>query len=397
VKIEAIFAALVLVVTLGYGPQSSLNAAETGSAILPGNPLEGSQLFADKGCLRCHSIGGVGGVGGPDLGQGILKRSLLDIAGVMWNHSPGMAHVLEERHAARPVFKAPEMGSLLSFLYYIGSLDAPGDAAKGALLYHEKGCGLCHSLNEKGGKHGPSLDKYSRYASPVFLTVGLWNSGRRMAGLMEALKVARPSFGKNDIPDILAYIRSAGGGVERVYAKPGSPRRGEKLFAEKRCVECHSVSMRTEAGSINLRPRVKGSLMTIAGSMWNHGPKMWADMDRRGMSGVNLAPEEMSDIIGYLYFLQFIDPPGVATRGRTVFQEKRCTRCHASPEGGATLAEDLAKTEKLKTQLEVVTEMWNHASTMERKMLEESVEWPVFRGGEMADLIAYLLSLRGAK
>ena len=38
--------------------------------------------------------------------------------------------------------------------------------------------------------------------------------------------------------------------------------------------------------------------------------------------------------------------------------------------------------------------MWNHASTMEERMLQESVEWPVFKGGEMADLIAYLLSLR---
>jgi hypothetical protein len=44
--------------------------------------------------------------------------------------------------------------------------------------------------------------------------------------------------------------------------------------------------------------------------------------------------------------------------------------------------------------VEVVTEMWNHVGTMERKMLEESVEWPVFKGGEMADLIAYLLSAR---
>jgi len=42
----------------------------------------------------------------------------------------------------------------------------------------------------------------------------------------------------------------------------------------------------------------------------------------------------------------------------------------------------------------VVTEMWNHVGSMERKMLEESVEWPVFKGGEMADLITYLLSVR---
>jgi hypothetical protein len=34
---------------------------------------------------------------------------------------------------------------------------------------------------------------------------------------------------------------------------------------------------------------------------------------------------------------------------------------------------------------------------MEEKMLKESLEWPVFRGGEMADLVAYLISLRTGK
>jgi hypothetical protein len=38
--------------------------------------------------------------------------------------------------------------------------------------------------------------------------------------------------------------------------------------------------------------------------------------------------------------------------------------------------------------------MWNHATTMEETMLKQFVEWPVFRGGEMADLVAYLLSVR---
>src|SRR5512134_3227989 len=98
VKISLLFIALTLLFVSVREPRGVVEAADAGSAILPGNPLEGSQLFTDKGCLLCHAINGVGGAGGPDLGQGILKGSLLDIAGVMWNHSPGMAHVLEERH-----------------------------------------------------------------------------------------------------------------------------------------------------------------------------------------------------------------------------------------------------------------------------------------------------------
>ena len=375
-----------------------VKAAENGSTVLPGNPLEGSQLFTEKGCLRCHAINGVGGVGGPDLGQGILKRSLLDIAGVMWNHSPGMAHVIEERRAVRPMFKAPEMASLLSFLYYIGSLDPPGDAQVGERLFREKQCETCHSLGGKGGKRGPALDNYSRYASPIYLTVGLWNHGKAMAAVMDSSGITRPTFDKSNIPDLFAYIRSFGRSVERIYTQPGSPRNGEKLFAAKRCIECHSVTPQGDPTRANLRARlIKGSLMTIAGTMWNHGPKMWADMARRGITVSSLSPEEMSDIIGYLYFLQFIDPPGVAERGRIVFQEKRCGNCHLAPAKGAAQGPDFSKSEKLKTQLEVATEMWNHASTMEETMLKESVEWPVFRSGEMADLVAYLISLRAGK
>lgn len=395
-KIKLLLLALTLLGILAYDSASALGGQEPLSLLLPANPLQGSRLFTEKGCLRCHSVYGVGGVTGPDLGQGILKRPLLDIAGAMWNHSPRMAHVFQEQRATRPQFKPEEMASLLAFLYYLGSLDPPGDAVNGARLFREKQCQTCHSLGGKGGRHGPPLDPYSKYTSPIYLTAALWKKGRAMASAMEALKVPRPTFEENNIPDLLAYIRSAGGGIQRVYVQPGNPKNGERLFSEKRCKECHSVGDGDHGGRIgpNLRGKVKGSLMRIAGSMWNHGPKMWATMAQRGIGVPSLSTEQMSDIISYLYFLQFIDSPGNAVRGRTVYLEKRCGACHTLPGVGGTLGPDLSKVDKLGTPLEVVTEMWNHASTMEQKMLEESVEWPVFKGGEMADLIAYLLSLR---
>lgn len=50
--------------------------------------------------------------------------------------------------------------------------------------------------------------------------------------------------------------------------------------------------------------------------------------------------------------------------------------------------------ESVQNPLDVVTAMWNHAGQMKEKMVEENVAWPVLRGGETADLVAYLLSLR---
>lgn len=393
-KIKLLIVALTIGASLAAWPGPATADDQPASVLLPGNPLEGSRLFTGKGCMRCHSIYGVGGAAGPDLGQGNLKRPLLDIAGIMWNHSPGMGHVFQEQGTARPQFTPAEMASLISFLYYLGSLGPPGDPLTGARLFTEKRCVDCHSLGGRGGSHGPKLDSYGRYASPIYLTASLWNHGQRMSGLMEALRVPRPTLEKNDIADLLAYFRAAAGSVERIYIQPGNPQNGKKLFADKRCLQCHSVgASEANAAAPNLRVRLSGSLVRIAGAMWNDGPTMWSKMAQRGMPVPTIGTEEMSDLISYLYFLQFVDKPGEARRGRVVYEEKRCTKCHNLPGVGGTAGPDLIKAAKTKTPLEIVTAMWNHATTMEQKMLQENLQWPVFKGGEMADLITYLMTV----
>jgi mono/diheme cytochrome c family protein len=386
---------LVLLSGVGLAVSPALASHESLSVLLPADPLEGSRLFTGKGCIRCHAVHGVGGTRGPDLGRRILNRPLLEIAGVMWNHSPAMEQVFQEKRVPRPRFEPGEMASLLSFLYYLGSLDPPGDAATGARLFSQKGCEICHSLGGKGGSVGPRLDKYSRYTSPLFLTAALWDHGKRMAEAMHKRNILRPTFQGTDIADLLAYIRSAGGGTERVYVAPGKPKDGEALFTKKHCVECHSV--RGHGGKVgpDLGLTLKGSLMRIAGSMWNHGPQMWAKMAERGIEVPVLSTQQMSDLISYLYFFQFIDPPGDARRGLLVYKEKRCGTCHALRGVGEKVGPDLATVKNLDTSLEVITGMWNHAATMEEVMVGANVAWPVLQGGEMADLIAYLLQARG--
>jgi cytochrome c2 len=393
-KMIRLFICMAFLAILGSAPQSAFGKDKALSSFLPGNPLEGSKIFTSKGCLRCHAVHGVGGATGPDLGQGILNRPLLEIAGVMWNHSPGMAHVFQKQRAVRPRFTAEEMASLLAFLYYLGSLDSPGDPEIGGRLFIDKGCQNCHSLGGKGGSAGPTLDNYSRYASPLFLTTALWNRGKAMAEAMEVLNLPRATFQGNDIPDLMAYLRSVGGGIERIYVPPGNPRSGQKLFATMACAKCHPVTDGSKGIGPDLRVKLKGSLMQISGAMWNHGPKMWGRMVQMRIDVPTLVTEEMSDLISYLYFLQFIDPPGDAKRGRIVYQQKRCAACHAFPEVGMTAGPDLAKIKKLETPIEVITAMWNHAGGMEEMMLKQSVAWPILKGGETADLIAYLLSIR---
>jgi molybdopterin-containing oxidoreductase family membrane subunit len=378
---------------LAARPASASHASV--SALLPGNPLEGSRLFTGKGCLRCHAVHDVGGSTGPDLGRRLLNRPLLEIAGIMWNHSPGMEHMFQEKGVPRPTFEPGEMASLLSFLYYLGALDPPGNAAVGARLFAEKRCEQCHRVGGKGGTVGPGLDGYSRHASPLFLTTALWNRGRPMALAMERQGIARQSFQGSDIADLFAYIREAGGATERIYLPPGKPKAGEVLFVEKRCVECHAIRGHGGKEGPDLGITLKGSFVRIAGSMWNHGPGMWARMRALRIEVPVLGTQEMSDLVSYLYFFQFIDAPGDPRRGLAVYTEKRCGGCHSIRGVGKAVAADLATVEKLDTSLEVVTGMWNHGATMEAVMVGANVAWPFLKGGDMADLIAYLLQARG--
>jgi cytochrome c2 len=391
---------LLLAAAMALEPGSAFGAHESLSMLLPGNPLEGSRLFTGKGCPSCHAVHGVGGTAGPDLGRGSLNRGLLEIGAVMWNHSPGMERVFQEKRIIRPTFDPAEMASLLAFLYYLGSLDPPGDAEAGARTFRQKGCQTCHSLGGRGGAVGPPLDKYGRYASPLFLTAALWNRGAAMAAMMRVKGVPRPTFQGNDIPDLLAYLRSTGDATEWIYSTPGRPRRGEKLFTEKRCVECHSIHGHGGKTGPDLGTELKGSLMRIAGTMWNHGPGMWAKMTERGMNIPSLSTEEMSDLIGYLYFLQFIDPPGDSARGLALYREKQCATCHSPDPAAKVVGPPIDQVvEGLRTPVELVTAMWNHAGKMTAIMLEENLSWPTLKRGEIVDLVAYLLHdrSRGAK
>jgi cytochrome c len=120
---------------------------------------------------------------------------------------------------------------------------------------------------------------------------------------------------------------------------------------------------------------------------------MWATMAARGVAMPAFKPEEMADLVSFLYFFQFIDRPGDPRRGETAWREKRCGGCHvASGEGVAPPPAAIA--DKHRAPLELITAMWNHSGQMQRRMAEANIPWPVFKRGEMADVIAFLLSPR---
>lgn len=364
-------------------------------AFLPRNPLEGRHLFTTKLCIRCHSIQGVGGRTGPDLGE-VALGSFPAIASKLWNHFPRMNEAFEKERLRRPTLTEAEARQLITFLYFLNYLDKSANPAVGDKLFHEKNCYRCHSVGGKGGHVGPKLDSYQgRYAAP-FITAALWDHGLKMMRKMVARGVPRPTFEERDVIDILAFIREKGldDRATRSYLPSGNPVRGRELFSEKHCVRCHSI----RGGGGHMGPDLaqrglKGSLSYILSHMWNHGAHMWPKMEQEGIPVPQFSPREMSDLMTYLYFIEFRMPAGSAPRGRQVFTRKHCAVCHlpAAP-GAATIGPNLAQV-GLDGPFKILAEMWNHAPAIERRMKEGQIRWPLLDKDEMRDLMAYILSL----
>jgi len=365
------------------------------------DPLKGRELFfASKGCIKCHSIRGKGGKVGPDLGMGQFDRSLSQIAGIMWNHSPKMGEKMRAVEIPRPKFKAQEMADIIAFLYYIDYFDEPGDPSQGRRLMKEKGCLACHSVAGEGGRIGPSLDRMKQYASPIFMAQAMWNHGPQMEAKMKELGIPRPLFQGKEVADFIAYIRAASKErvKKRVYILPGEPQEGKRLFSKKGCIKCHAI--RGEGGRIGpdlAEKEMHRSLSRIAGVMWNHGPVMWARMKEKGIPRPVFNGKEMADIIAYLYFLRFSDDPGSTDKGKGLFASKGCIKCHAISGEGGRIGPDLAKSQASISPIYAAQLMWNHAPVMEERMKEKRLPWPKFEGEEMANLISYLTSIRENK
>lgn len=368
---------------------------------LPENPAIGSEVFIAKGCIRCHTILGVGGTVGPDLGNVRLPLSFMDLAGIMWNHSPAMERKFREEKFTRPKLTSEEMKNLIAFLYFLDYFDKPGDSERGAKLFQRKKCSICHSIGGQGGKVGKPLDPFKQYLSPVFMTTAMWNEGKKMAQSAHNQGLKGIVFRKDDVADILAYIRAAGvitKEYDRVYVSPGNPNSGQALFVEKKCVQCHTTAKLKEGTKIPLRALyLRGSLSQITGTIWNHADKM----AEANFPLPELTEEEMADLMAYVYFLQRVDETGDPLRGKRLFQEKEkgCQKCHplSGVGGDKEIAPDLATEKNLDTPIDIIRAMWNHGAEMEAKMQEKGVTWPKMAEGEIMDLMAFIRSQRAQK
>ncbi|MBI5628291.1 MAG: c-type cytochrome [Candidatus Rokubacteria bacterium] len=359
------------------------------------DPLAGSRVFGTKGCATCHAVNGIGGTVGPDLGRIARPRSFYDLATAMWNHLPRMVERMQQRGLSRPHLGVQETADLIGFFYTLNYFDAPGNPDVGARYFAEKRCINCHQVGGAGGVVGPNLDFFKQFGSPLFVAAALWNHGPQMTETMKAQGIDRPAFIGPELHDLLAYLVPASAGPREgpVYVLPGRADTGRKLFAEKRCGSCHSAG----GGDARVGPDLVGrgvrrSLVEFAAAMWNKAPAMVAAMKAQGISLPQLRPEEMADIVAYLYSVRYFADPGNSRTGLAVATEKGCLRCHNVSGERMKAAPNLGAAKGLGSPAAVIAALWNHPVVKPVGAAGQKGAWPEFRPEEMVDLVALLQS-----
>ena len=365
---------------LAFG--QTTGADKKGAYLLPGDMKEGWKVFTVKKCSTCHAIWGEGGKEGPDLGS--LPESYVSqtqLAALMWNHWPEMSGKMEARKISPPKMDKKEMADLFAFLNFLRYMDEPGNPQNGKRLTEAKHCNKCHPILKEGGKG--DLSPWGMYMNPILWAQMMWKHALQMEREMKKKGLPPVEFKGNEMVDIIAYIRSLSSKMDKVYLSPGNPESGKRLFTQKGCFQCHSPQGELDLSKKKDFPR---TLAQFAGMMWNHSYKMWKVMEERGMERPTLSPQEMADLVAYLFSTHYFDEPGDPVRGKNVFIKKQCNLCHAT----GTKMPNLSVLKGQISPISMAQAMWNHGAEMLEKMRKAGVPWRKVDGKEMADLMEYL-------
>jgi cytochrome c2 len=267
-----------------------------------GNVDSGKKLFSKKGCIRCHQVGGVGGVLGPSLDAVGQSGAPMNVAAAMWNHGPSMAEAMRARGIERPNLSASELQDLVVYLRAAAAERAgapvsilPGRVNEGRILFQKKQCIKCHSIQGKGGNIGPDLGRRGMYRNLVEFAAALWNKAPPMLKAMKLRKFTVPHLNAEEMADIVAYLRSF-----QYFGEPGNPDFGRRLLWEKQCLNCHSIDGRGGKGAPDLAlVRGLGSPAAVIAALWSHGDFMTEARPERSLSWPQLKSDEVAHLMAF--------------------------------------------------------------------------------------------------
>jgi mono/diheme cytochrome c family protein len=274
-----------------------------------------------------------------------------------------------------------------------------GDPHVGAKLFFEKkGCAECHPVNGYGGNSAPDLGlARSPQGSLSQLVSAMWNCAPRMWERMRAERMHFPALNQEEMAHLFAFLYTV-----KYVDQSGDQERGHHLLWKKGCVRCHAVGGvgGTEGPDLS---SVKGVDTPIVWTqtMWNHAPVMEARMEKIRLPWPTFKGREMNDLLAYIRAVSSAPRheanllPASPERGWKLFQSKSCIVCHSVNGQGGRIGPELGPGRQLPlTIVQFAALMWNHSPEMWKAQSAQNIARPTFDGQEIADLVAFLASLR---
>lgn len=101
--------------------------------------------------------------------------------------------------------------------------DMGADAVRGRLLFSEKGCVLCHSVNGVGGEDAAPLDAsgMQKHMNPFDLAAKMWAMAPYMIEAQEAEMGGQILFSGRELGDIVAFLHD--GAEQHKFAEDTLP------------------------------------------------------------------------------------------------------------------------------------------------------------------------------
>jgi len=349
------------------------------ASVIPGDARRGEQLFQSEQCVQCHAFKGRGGTIAPDLSRRIDRNYTPAVmASLMWNHAPDMWAAMTKQGVLKAQMTPESAADLFAYFVSARFFEAPGDAGRGKQAFAAHHCADCHGINTSNAAGAPPVAKWESLSDPIVLAQQMWNHGAKMREAFAARKLTWQRLTAQELTDILVYLQNlpeTRSAAQNFQFGPSDS--GEALFQSKGCSDCHK-------GALALENRLKNQTLTqIVVDMWDHQPNM-------KQPPPVLTPEEMRQIIGYIWARQYFRGDGNADRGKKVFAEKNCAACHNDPSSGAP---KLGKGKDAHSDITMISALWEHGPRMQELMNQKKLPWPRFTAQQMSDLIAYLNSL----
>ena len=172
--------------------------------VLAGSPDRGRLLFAERGCVECHALGGVG----PALiGRGV-RRTQIEFAAALWNKAPAMQAARKPEMGPPPALSPESMADLVAYLDATGYFAGSGSISRGWRVLADKGCLTCHGVHGELGKPASDLTRAKALTSRAGVLASLWNHTTVTGPAPGGGRAAWPTIRPQEMADLVALLQA---------------------------------------------------------------------------------------------------------------------------------------------------------------------------------------------